>query len=72
VDFVRGDRADRRPILYLALLLAAWVLGFINALVHAKDAGASMPAALILSVIVAVLAIAAAWVRLSPRAGGVR
>jgi uncharacterized membrane protein len=72
VDFVRGDRADRRPILYLALLLAAWVLGFIDALVHAKDAWASMPAALILSVIVAVLAIAAAWVRLSPRAGGGR
>ena len=72
VEFARRDRGDRRAILFLAVLLATWILGFINALVHAKDAWASMPAALILSVIVAVLAIAAAWLRLSPRAGGVR
>ena len=72
VDFARHDRSDRRAILFLAVLLAAWILGFINALVHAKDAWASMPAALILSVIVAVLAIAAVWLKLSARAGGVR
>jgi uncharacterized membrane protein len=59
IDLVRADRRGGRPLLYFLLLLAAWVLGFINALVHAKDAWASMPAALILSVIVALLAVAA-------------
>ena len=37
------------------LLLAAWIVGFIDALVHAKDAWASMPAATILSVIALLL-----------------
>ena len=45
--------------LYFFLLLATWVLGFIDALVHAKDAWASMPEGLILSAVVAALAIAA-------------
>lgn len=52
---VRGPR----PTLYLLLLLAMWGLGFVNALTHAKDAWATMPAALILSIFVALLAIAA-------------
>jgi uncharacterized membrane protein len=59
IDLVRADRRGGRPLLYFLLLLAAWVLGFINALVHAKDAWASMPAALILSVIGVLLAVAA-------------
>lgn len=48
-----------RPTLYFLLLLATWCLGFINALTHAKDAWATMPEGLILSAIVAVLAIVA-------------
>jgi uncharacterized membrane protein len=59
IDWARAGRRARRPMLYFLLLLAAWVLGFVNALVHAKDAWASMPAGLILSAIVALLAIAA-------------
>lgn len=59
IDLIRANRGGVRPLLYPLLLLAAWVLGFINALVHARDAWASMPAALILAVIVAVLALAA-------------
>jgi uncharacterized membrane protein len=39
-----------------------WVLGFINALVHAKDAFATMPASLYLSAIITLLALAALWV----------
>ena len=46
---------------YIGLLLALFVAGFINALVHAKDAWAAMPAGLILSVIVLLLAIGAIW-----------
>ncbi|MEA1015541.1 DUF2231 domain-containing protein [Sphingosinicella sp. LY1275] len=59
VDWVRAGRRWGRTAFYFLLLLAAWILGFINALVHAKDAWASMPAALILSAIVALLVIAA-------------
>lgn len=55
--------------IYLALLAATFVLGFVNALVHAKDAWAAMPAGLILSLIVLVLALAAFWVGFArPRA----
>jgi uncharacterized membrane protein len=70
IDLVRADRRGGRPLLYFLLLLAAWVLGFVNALVHAKDAWASMPAALILSMIVTVLAIAATAIGFSRRHAG--
>ena len=41
IDLLRGDRRWRgRPLIYFLVLLAAWVLGFVNALVHAKDAWA--------------------------------
>lgn len=49
-------------LIYALLLLATWVLGFIDALVHAKDAWATMPGGLVLSVIVVVLACAALWI----------
>lgn len=39
-----------------------WVLGFINALVHAKDAWATMPEGLYLSAVTTLLALAAAWI----------
>lgn len=59
----RGERG----LIYIVLLLATWIMGFINALVHAKDAWAIMPMGLILSVIVALLACAATAVRFSGR-----
>jgi uncharacterized membrane protein len=60
-------------MVYLFLLLVAWVLGFVDELVHAKDAWASMPEALIISTIVAVLAIAATVLGFSTlRARGLR
>ncbi len=61
VDLFRADRRSRRSLVYVLLLLATWILGFINALIHGRDAWASMPAGLILSVIVTVLACMAAW-----------
>jgi len=51
----------RSSAVYLLLLLAAWVLGFIDALVHASDAWATMPRGLVLSTIVTVLVVAATW-----------
>jgi len=64
----RGSR-----LVYVLVLAATWLLGFCNALHHARDAWAIMPAALVLSVIVAVLACVATWIGFSSlRAGGVR
>jgi uncharacterized membrane protein len=51
-----------RPAAYFVVLLAMWVLGFINALVHAKDAWATMPEGLYLSAITVLLALVASWI----------
>lgn len=51
--------------LYLLLLLATFVVGFINALVHARDAWATMPTGMALSAVVMVLAAAAGVVGLA-------
>ena len=59
VELVGADRRNPGRGLYFLLLLATWVLGFVDALVHAGDAWASMPRGLWLSIIVAVLAIVA-------------
>jgi uncharacterized membrane protein len=74
IDLLRADRSWRgRPLIYFLVLLAAFIVGFINALVHAKDAWAKMPEALILSVVVAVLVLVACWLGLSTwRSGDVR
>lgn len=70
-NLIRATRKNGRPLLYLLLLLATWVLGFINALEHAKDAWAIMPASLVLSVIVTLLACVATWIGLTNlRSGG--
>ena len=66
-------RADRRRGLYLTyfvLLLVTWIVGFINALVHAKDAWAMMPTGFILSIVVTVLACAATWIGFSSLSTG--
>lgn len=71
LDLFRADRRGGRPLVYVLLLLATWVVGFIDALIHAKDAWGIMPTSLILSVIVTVLACATTWVGFSHfRAGG--
>ena len=75
VDFFRSDVArDRRSALYLLVLIATFILGFINALVHGKDAWATMPEGLILSLLVFLLAAAAVWLGFSTlrRAGAAR
>ncbi|MGH8638895.1 MAG: DUF2231 domain-containing protein [Burkholderiales bacterium] len=68
-----GTARTGRAIAYLVALLVMWVLGFVNALVHAKDAWATMPESLYLSIIVTLLALAAAWIGYSGlRTGKVR
>jgi uncharacterized membrane protein len=56
---------SRRAVAYFATLLAMWVVGFVNALVHAKDAWATMPAGLYLSIVTTLLALIAAWLGFS-------
>jgi uncharacterized membrane protein len=70
-NLVRARRKAGRPTLYLLLLLVTWVLGLINAFEHAKDAWAVMPAGLVLSVIVSILACVAAGLGLSNLRSGV-
>jgi len=60
--FRRGPARKARLVVYFVVLLAMWGLGFVNALVHAKDAWATMPEGLILSAITTLLALVAAWI----------
>ncbi|QIB49626.1 MULTISPECIES: DUF2231 domain-containing protein [Pseudomonas] len=65
IGVFRAGAQRGKYVLYLILLIATWILGFINALQHAKDAWAIMPTGLVLSVIVTLLACAATWVGLT-------
>lgn len=70
VDLFRGDRRGRGLGPYVMVLLATWVVGFFDALMHARDAWASMPTGLVLSVFVALLACVATWMGFrTPRTG---
>ncbi|MGH8029760.1 MAG: DUF2231 domain-containing protein [Arenimonas sp.] len=67
--FRRGRGA--RALVYFFVLLSMWVLGFVDSLVHARDAWAVMPNGPVLSAIVFVLCLAAIWIGFArPRAGG--
>jgi len=71
VDLFRTRWRAWPVLVYALLLLATWVSGFIDALVHARDAWASMPTGLVLSVIVVMLACVALWIAFAGmRAGG--
>jgi len=66
VDVLRSAAArHRRGVLYPLLLLASFALGFVNALVHAKDGWAAMPAGLVLSAVVLLVAAAASAIGLA-------
>jgi uncharacterized membrane protein len=63
IDLLRGGTARKgRPAIYFVVLAAMWGLGFVNALVHAKDAWATMPEGLYLSAITSLLALVASWI----------
>lgn len=51
------------------MLLAIFIVGLLNSFMHARDAWArrlgAMPAGLIMSLIVAILAVAAVWISVS-------
>lgn len=57
----RADRRGRLSTLGLIVLVVMWVLGLIDAFVHSRDAWATMPTGLMLSIVVFVLAVVATW-----------
>jgi len=70
-DLSRPARRTRGVAPYTALLLALWLIGLCNAFMHARDAWASMPTGLTLSIIVTALACVATWLGFnSPRRWG--
>ncbi|MBD8494306.1 hypothetical protein IFR09_26105 [Pseudomonas syringae] len=72
-NLLRAEHKGGRALAYLLVLLATWLLGLLNAFEHAKDAWAIMPLGLILSVIVTLLAVIAAWTGFTNlRSGGAR
>lgn len=62
----RADRRRGRGIVFPLALSAAWVLGLFDALVHARDAWAIMPTALVLSTLATLLAGVATWIGFAP------
>ena len=71
IDVLRADAPrGRSKWIYPGLLALTFAVGFINALVHAKDAWATMPEGLILSVIGFLVALAAVWAGFSNRRAG--
>jgi uncharacterized membrane protein len=62
----------RALVIYGVVLAAMWVVGIVNALVHARDAWGAMPMGLYLSAAATLLALIAAWMGCSRgRPGGV-
>ena len=70
-DLFRADRRARGILPYAVTMLATWVVGFIGALVHARDAWASMPAGLVLSIVATLLACLGTWFGFRGRRHGV-
>lgn len=61
IDLFRPHQRARGIIPYFVVLLAVWIVGVFNALIHARDAWASMPTGLVLSIVVVALSCAAIW-----------
>lgn len=70
VSLIQGQGRHFGGVLYLILVLILWISGFLNALVHARDAWGAMPMGLMLSVVVILLTCAAIAVRFLDRHAG--
>lgn len=71
VALFRAERRGGLVLVYFLLVLATWIVGFVNAVVHGKDAWATMPDGLILSLVAVVLACIAKWIAFSGLRTGV-
>lgn len=54
-DLFRASQRARGIVPYTVVLAVTWIVGVLNALMHARDAWASMPTGLIMSVVLVVL-----------------
>ncbi|WP_251977154.1 DUF2231 domain-containing protein [Salinicola avicenniae] len=70
IGLLRGSGRRKLVLISVIGLLIAWVLGFINALIHARDAWAMMPTGFALSIVITILAAIAAWVGFSRASQG--
>lgn len=61
INLLRSGHKGKYSVIYTLLLLATWGVGLLNSLIHARDAWATMPGGLILSVIVVLLSCASTW-----------
>lgn len=62
IEALRADASPgRQKWTYVCLLAGAFLLGFTNALVHAKDGWATMPEGLVLSLLALLLVLTAVW-----------
>lgn len=68
-DSFRASRRARGIAAYALTMVATWVVGFLDALMHARDAWASMPAGLVMSIVVTLLACVGTWFGFSRRHG---
>lgn len=71
IDLCRAHRRGQGIGIYALVLLVTWIIGFLNALMHARDAWASMPTGLYMSVVVAVLACVTTFMAFRSRRIGV-
>jgi len=65
IDLLRAGARGRGSLILTVVLLALWLTGFFDALIHSRDAWAVMPTGLVLSCIAALLACVAAWIAFS-------
>lgn len=65
VDLIRSAPRRGRPAFYFLLLAAIFLIGLLDSFVHTRDAWGVMPEGPILSAVLAVLAVAAAWIGFS-------
>lgn len=56
------DALRHRTWIYFILVAATWLLGLVNAFVHARDNYATMPTGFVLSIIVTILALVTSWI----------
>lgn len=70
IGVFRASDRRRLALVYFFLLLITWILGFFNALVHARDAWGMMPTGFVLSIVVSVLACVATWIGFSRLGAG--
>lgn len=71
IDFFRAGRArDRHSAMYVAALVTLFAVGLLTAFIHTRDAWATMPAGLIMSLLTFLVAVVAVWLGFSTLRAG--